>query len=141
LIFEQHPITTPWQPATYGDESFQLLAMAYELITGEAFPDAFKSAIVDPLNLERTSWTFPMNESNIVIVDPTGVETYEEDLGISHRISYLTPSIHITVEIKLMVPPQSRWRVGISLRSGRNWPLDSPLLSPPTAHHSRMAQA
>ncbi len=74
-------MTAPWQTPTYSNEAYQLLAMAYENITGEAFTDAFKTALVEPLQLRRTFWKSPRNDSNTMRVDTAGLNTSEGDLG------------------------------------------------------------
>lgn len=74
-------MTAPWQTPIYSNEAYQLLAMAYENITGEDFADAVESALLDPLGLKRTFWTTPMNNSNTMLVDLPGLNTYEADLG------------------------------------------------------------
>ncbi|KIV81878.1 hypothetical protein PV11_04028 [Exophiala sideris] len=81
LILEQNPVTAPWQTPIYSNEAYQLLAMAYENITGEALADAFEASLVKTLKLKRTFWSTPKNDSNIMWVDAPGINTVETDLG------------------------------------------------------------
>ena len=54
----------------YSNAAFQPLAMAYEAITGESFDTAFQTALVDQLDLTRSFWRPPGNDSNSLIVEP-----------------------------------------------------------------------
>ena len=83
-MLEQNPVAPSWQTPVYGSETYQLLAMAYENITGEVFADAFKTGLVDPLGLKRTFWTWPGNDSNAVWDDSKGVNMYEASLGLEN---------------------------------------------------------
>lgn len=82
LILEERPATGVWQTPIYSNVAFQLLGMACENITGEAFPDLFAKGIAAPLGLHRTSWLPPKNDSNSVLFDIDGTDTYETDLGV-----------------------------------------------------------
>jgi CubicO group peptidase (beta-lactamase class C family) len=81
-MLEQNPVAASWQTPVYSNPAYQLLAMAYENITGEAFEAAFETGLVKPLGLKRTFWTWPKNDSNTVHVDPPGVNAVEASLGI-----------------------------------------------------------
>jgi CubicO group peptidase (beta-lactamase class C family) len=80
-ILSQNPVAAAWQTPVYSNEAYQLLALAYENITGEGFPEAFKSGLVEALNLKRTSMAPPTNKSNTVLIDVNGVGVSEADLG------------------------------------------------------------
>lgn len=81
-MLAQNPVAPSWQTPAYGSETYQLLAMAYENITGQAFPDAFETNLVKPLGLKRAFWKWPGKDSNAVWDDPAGVDTFEASLGL-----------------------------------------------------------
>jgi CubicO group peptidase (beta-lactamase class C family) len=81
LIEAQNPVASSWETPIYSNEAFQLLAMAFENITGEAISDAFESGLMEPLNLKRSFWKPPSNDSNAVVVNPPGAHRFDEDLG------------------------------------------------------------
>jgi CubicO group peptidase (beta-lactamase class C family) len=74
-------VATSWQTPVYSNEAYELLAQAYLRITGETLGTAFQTGMVNPLNLTRTFWTPPKNDSNMVRVDMEPDGTYEMDLG------------------------------------------------------------
>ena len=81
LIEAQNPVASSWDTPIYSNEAFQLLAMAFENITGEAISDAFESGLVEPLNLKRSFWKPPVNDSNAIVVNPPGANRFDDDLG------------------------------------------------------------
>jgi CubicO group peptidase (beta-lactamase class C family) len=83
-MLEQSPVAPSWQTPVYSSETYQLLAMAYENITGEAFADGFKTGIVEPLGLKRTFWTWPGSDSNAVWADPQDANAFEAGLGLEN---------------------------------------------------------
>lgn len=56
--------------------------MAFENVTGQSFVDAFRTGIIEPLNLKRTFYNPPTSDISIIRADPEGVNTFELDLGI-----------------------------------------------------------
>ncbi|KAK5051535.1 hypothetical protein LTR84_003187 [Exophiala bonariae] len=80
-IEAQNPAAPSWQTPIYSNEAFQLLGLAFENITGESLSDAFKSGIAKPLGLKRTFWSPPANDSNAMVANPPGAQTFDEDLG------------------------------------------------------------
>lgn len=81
LLLQQHPVAPASQGPNYSNEAYQLLSMAYQNITGESFADAFRTGIVEPLDLKRTFYNPPTPDINTVRVDPKGDNTFEIDLG------------------------------------------------------------
>ncbi|KIW68111.1 hypothetical protein PV04_04078 [Phialophora macrospora] len=94
LMLQQSPVAPSWQTPVYSSETYQLLAMAYENITGEAFADAFNTGIAHPLGLKRTFWTWPGSDSNAVWADPQGIDAFEADLGLENAAGGAWASLH-----------------------------------------------
>ncbi|KAJ9604586.1 hypothetical protein H2200_010699 [Cladophialophora chaetospira] len=94
LLLKQNPIAPSWQTPVYGSETYQLMAMAYENISGEPFAEAFRTGLVVPLGLKRTFWTWPGNDSNAVWADPKEANTWESSLGLENAAGGTWASLH-----------------------------------------------
>src|SRR3569833_1962383 len=67
-----HPITAAFQTPIYSNIGYQILAYVLEEITNKTFADAFRSSLLHPLNLTRTSLEAPATEDNVIIpIDPS----------------------------------------------------------------------
>lgn len=84
LILAQHPVTSAYNTPVYSNLAYQLLAMAYEGITGEVFAEAVYSHVARPLNLTRSFWDAPANDPNIISVPFDNGTPAEWSMGIQN---------------------------------------------------------
>lgn len=130
-----HQVVPAGQTPIYSNVAFQLLAMAYDAITGESFDTAFNTALVKPLSLTRTFLRLPRNDTNALIVEPASDffpgPWWDFDLGLkAPYVSHLFLPSHVgpaelTCRSDLVTPTlQPKTSRGSAARS-------SPLLSYP----------
>ncbi|KAF2807189.1 beta-lactamase/transpeptidase-like protein [Mytilinidion resinicola] len=97
-LLSQTPLTSTYNTPIYSNAGFVLLSLVIESITNQSFSAAFHTAILQPLNMSRTSVIAP-NDTNIII--PGGLEQSDflPDLGVEDPAGsfFSTPSDLITL--------------------------------------------
>jgi CubicO group peptidase (beta-lactamase class C family) len=109
-------VTSVYQTATYSNEAFVLLALAYEGITGEPFAEAFYNNLAKPLNLTRSFWVAPSDDPNEVRIPfSTGVPA-EWSIGLGDAYGGAWMSLADLSELgrsilksSLLAPNTTRW--------------------------------
>lgn len=64
---QRHPVLAPFHAPTYSNAAFALLAYALENITNQSFPDLFRHSLVEPLQLNSTTYSLPEDSSSSII--------------------------------------------------------------------------
>ncbi|KAF2493018.1 beta-lactamase/transpeptidase-like protein, partial [Lophium mytilinum] len=97
-LLSQPPLTSTYNTPIYSNAGFALLGLIIESITNQTFSAAFDTAILQPLNLSRTSILSP-NDTNIIV--PGGLEESDflPDLGVEDPAGsfFSTPSDLMTL--------------------------------------------
>jgi len=74
--------TGPYQRALYSNEAFEILAYAYESITGGSFEDGLKKDMFEPLGMDRSFLhPPPADDRNLLRPVPPDVDDTLWDLG------------------------------------------------------------
>jgi CubicO group peptidase (beta-lactamase class C family) len=87
---KRHPVFATSTTPTYSNVAFQILSYALEAITGKTFPAMLKTNIIKALDLNDTTFTRPLNDSNCIIPGDTSTTMWDFDLGelspyVNHR--------------------------------------------------------
>ncbi|KAH8879802.1 beta-lactamase/transpeptidase-like protein [Thozetella sp. PMI_491] len=81
LLLARHPIAAVFETPVYSNTAYGLLGLVLEKMTGESFEDIFNSEVVNSLNLTRTFWRRPPNDSNVVIPGDRASSWWDYDLA------------------------------------------------------------
>ncbi|KAI9826781.1 MAG: hypothetical protein M1819_007252 [Sarea resinae] len=80
-FLDDAPVFAPFYAPAYSNNAYKLLAYALENVTGSTFESLFEDKLVKPLNLTRTSYAKPSNDSWGVIPGNATTSMWYVDIG------------------------------------------------------------
>ena len=144
-VKQQKPVFAPNQKSTYSNDAFELLGLALEEVTGQAYSDYITEAILKPLNMTKASFATPPDDHAVLsygqsaiwdvdqgVQRPTG-GLYASSSDLSRFLRYILNHYNsIATGVNWLFP--ASWATGVQSFYGMPWEI---LRSDSVLEHSK----